>query len=85
MIKRADKRSCVVIWHKNGYDKEAEIQLNNQIVYKYIKFKDERLTELVEKSNQFFKSVKGSGTISEKDLQYFICKYKKQLVLVKCI
>ena len=36
MIKRADKGSCVVIWDRNDYVKEAEIQLSNQNVYKNV-------------------------------------------------
>ena len=76
MIKRADKGSCVVIWDRNHYVKEAEIQLCNQNVYKSVEFKDKILTELAEKSNYFFKSLRASGIISEKELQYFTYKYK---------
>ena len=71
MIKRADKGSCVVIWDRNDYVKEAEIQLSNQNVYKSVEFKDKILSELVEKSNHFFKSLKARGIISEKELQHF--------------
>ena len=74
MIKRADKGSCVVIWDKSDYVKEAEIELSNQNVYKSVEFKDKILTELVEKSNHFFKSLKTSSKISEKELQYFTYK-----------
>ena len=84
VIKRADKGSCVVIWDRNDYAKEAEIQLSNQNVYNSVEFKDKIPTELVEKSNHFFKSLKASGIISEKELQYFTYKYKKQPVLGKC-
>ena len=52
VIKRGDRGSCVVIWDRNDYVKEAEIQLSNQNVYKSVEFKDKILTELVEKSNQ---------------------------------
>ena len=41
------------------------------------------LAELVEKSNQFFKSLRASGLISEKNLQYFKYKYKKTISLGK--
>ena len=68
MKKRADKGSFVVIWDRNDYIKEAEIQLSNQKVYKSVEFKDKILTELVEKSNQISKSLKASGRISEKEL-----------------
>ena len=82
VIKRADKGSCVVNWDRNDYVKEAEIQLSNQNVYKSVEFKDKILTELVDKSNYFFK--RASGIISEKELQYFAnTKKKKKLVLVK--
>ena len=84
VIKRADKGSCVVIWDRNDYVKEAEIQLSNQNVYKSVEFKDKILTELVEKSYHFFKSLRTSGTVTEKELQYFTYIYKKQLALVKC-
>ena len=69
VIKRDDKGSCVVIWDRNDYIKEAEIQLSNQNVYKSVEFKDKILTELVEKSNHFFKSLKARGIILEKELQ----------------
>ena len=68
VLKRADKGSCVVIWDRNDYVQEAEIQLSNQNVYKSVEFKGKILTELVEKSNHFFKSLKASGIISEKQL-----------------
>ena len=83
MIKRADKGSCVVIWDRNDYVNGAEIQLNNQNVYKSVEFKDKILTELAEKSNHFFKSLKASGILSKKDLQYFTYKYKKTTSLEK--
>ena len=83
VIKRADKGSCVVIWDRNDYVKEAEIQLSNQNVYKSVEFKDKILSELVEKSNHFFKSLKARGIISEKELQHFTYKYKKTTSLGK--
>ena len=33
VIKRADKVSLIVIWDRNDYVKEAEIQLSNQNIY----------------------------------------------------
>ena len=64
MIKKDDKGSCAVIWDRNAFVKEAEIQLRNQNVHKNVEFKDKILTELVEKSNRFFKSLKASSIIS---------------------
>ena len=46
VIKRADNGSCAVIWDRNDYVKEAEIQRSNQNVYKNVEFKDKTLTEL---------------------------------------
>ena len=90
--KRADNGSFVVIWDRNDYIKEAEIQLSNQKVHKSVEFKDKILTELVEKSNQISKSLKASGRISEKvfyilyiqALVFYIQIQKKHLVSVKC-
>ena len=83
VIKRDDKGFCVVIWDRNDYVKETEIQLSNQNVYKSVEFKDKILSELVEKSNHFFKSLKARGIISEKELQHFTYKYKKTTSLGK--
>ena len=83
VIKRADKGSCAVIWDTNDYVKEVETQLSYQNVYKSAEFKDKVLTELVEKNNHFLKSLKASGIISEKELQYFTYKYKKTTSLGK--
>ena len=83
MIKRADKGSCAVIWDRKNYVKKAEIKLSDQNVYKSVEFKDKILSELVEKSNHFFKSLKARGIISEKELQHFTYKYKKTTSLGK--
>ena len=68
---------------RSDYVKEEEVQLSNQNVFKKVEFKDKILTALVEKSNHFFKSLKASGIISEKELWYFTCKYKKTTSLGK--
>ena len=38
VLKRADKVSCVIICDRNDYDKEAEIQLSSQNIYKSVGF-----------------------------------------------
>ena len=83
VIKRTDKGSSVVIWDRNDYVKEVEIQLSNQNVYRSVEFKGKILMELVEKSNHFFKSLKTSSIILGKELQYFTYKYKKATSLGK--
>ena len=60
MIKKADKGSGVVIWDRNDYPKEAEIELSNQNAYK--------MSSLKKKKHDFFKSLRASGIISGKEL-----------------
>ena len=60
MIKKVDKRSGVVIWDRNDYAKEAEIEISNQNAYK--------MSSLKKKKHDFFKSLRASGIISEKEL-----------------
>ena len=77
MIKKADKGSCVVVWDRNYYIKEAEKQLNDTNVYKDVYFKDKLLKELVRTSNKLFQNLKAKGKISDKQLKYFTYQYKK--------
>ena len=83
MIKKADKGSCVVVWDRNYYIKEAEKQLNDTNVYKDVYFKDKLLKELVRTSNKLFQNLKAKGKISDKQLKYFTCQYKKVSNLCK--
>ena len=71
VIKKADKGSCVVIWDRYDYIKEAESQLKNEEVYKKVSFKQDMLCDLVIQSNGFFKNLRQSGCITEKELKYF--------------
>ena len=77
VIKKADKGSCVVIWDRNDYITEVESQLKNKLVYKKVSFKQDKLCELVTKSNGFFKDLRRSVCITEKELKYFSYEYKK--------
>ena len=77
VIKKADKGSCVAIWDRNDYITEAESQLKNELVYKKVSFKKGMLGDLVTKSNGFFKDLRRSGCITEKELKYFSYEYKK--------
>ena len=77
VIKKADKGSCVAIWDRNDYITEAECQLKNELVYKKVSFKKDMLGDLVTKSNGFFKDLRRSGCITEKELKYFSYEYKK--------
>ena len=77
VIKKADKGSCVVVWDRNDYIAEAEKQLNNKSVYKNVTFKEKILQDLAETSNNIFKSLRGKGKITEKQLKYFTIAHKK--------
>ena len=46
LIKKADKGSCVVVWDSEGYIAEASKQLNDDSVYKSVKFKDKILKDI---------------------------------------
>ena len=52
-------------------------RVKNELVYKNISFKQDMLCDLVTKSNDFFKDLKQSGCITERELKYFNYKYKK--------
>ena len=46
-------------------------------MYRDVNFKSKILQELAETSNDIFKNLKRKGTITEKELQYFIINHKK--------
>ena len=77
VIKKADKGSCVVVWDREDYIAQASKQLNDESVYKSVKFKDKIPQYLVEKSNGIFKGLKQKGKITEKQLKYFTIEHKK--------
>ena len=54
VIKKADKGSCVVVWDREEYIAQASKQLNDESVYKSVKFKDKIPQYLVEKSSGIF-------------------------------
>ena len=66
MIKKADKGSCVVVWDRNDYIKEAEKQLNDTNAYKDIFLNSKLLQEVVVTSNRLFQNLKAKGKISDK-------------------
>ena len=65
------------MWGRNGYIAEREKQLNNKSVYKNVTFKEKILQDLAETSNNIFKSLRGKGKITEKQLKYFTTAHKK--------
>ena len=66
VIKKADKGSCVVVWHRWDYIKVAEKQPRDSTVYKKINYNKKILSQLVDSSNKYFKELNSSGYISYK-------------------
>ena len=83
VIKKADKGSSVVVWDRNDYVMEAEIQLSDANVYKDVSFNEKMLQDLVGTSNKLFQNLKSKGKISDKQLKYFTYEYKKATNLGK--
>ena len=77
VIKKADKGSCIVVWDRADYLREAEKQLSDKKVYKEVQFKKQMLSILVDTSNNFFRGLKTKRFIAEKELKYITYKYKK--------
>ena len=83
VIKKTGKVSCVVVWNRNDYIKEAEKQLNDTSVYKDLSFIDRLSQELVATSNKLFQNLKANGKINDKQLKYYTYQHKKVTNLSK--
>ena len=83
VIKKADKGSCIAVWDRNDYLREAEKQLKDQNVYRKLDLKDKTLSQLADCSNRFFRNLKMKGHIMEKELKYFSYEFKKSCNLGK--
>ena len=57
VIKSADKGSCVVIWDREDYLKEADRQLSDNKIYRDVEYSKNMLSSLVDKSNKIFQSL----------------------------
>ena len=73
----------MVVWDHNSYIAEAEKLLNNKSVYKNVIFKEKILQDLAETSKNIFKSLRGKGKITEKQLKDFTIAHKKAVSLGK--
>ena len=69
VIKKADKGSCVVVWDRWEYMKEAQKQLGDSTAYKEIHYNKKILSELVDSSNKYFKKINSTGYISYKEMK----------------
>ena len=58
VIKKAKKRSSVVVWDREDYIAEAERQLGDATVYKDVVFQEKMLQDLAETSNKLFRNLK---------------------------
>ena len=83
VIKPADKGSCVAVWGKLDYLAEAENHLKDNNTYQDVKFRDDDLVKLVEKSYQMFKQLLSKQNISSSDFKYLSYNYNKSTNLGK--
>ena len=84
IIKPVDKGSCVVVWDHEDYLTEGYKQLNDESIYVDVKHSnDKTLSDLIEKSNNFFKCSNKKKIISERELKYFPYSFKNTSCLGK--
>ena len=75
VIKKADKVSCMVVWCKDDYIKEAKNQLKDNTIYKDVNLKETVLSDLIDESNKFFKIV---NALWKKNSNTFPINLKRQ-------
>ena len=74
----------MVAWDREDYLAEGYKQLNDESIYVDIKHStDKTLSDLIEKSNKFFKRLNRKKIISEKELKYFSYSFKNASCLGK--
>ena len=83
VIKKGDKGSCVVVWDRWDYLKEAEKQLGDSTVYKETNYNKKILSKLVDSSNKYFKKLNSGGYNPHKEVKYFTSEHKKACNLGK--
>ena len=83
VINGACKGFSVVVWYRSDYLHEASRQLQDQNIYKDVKFNENILTDLITKSHKMFKHLCSHKLISEKELKYFTYNFKKATNLGK--
>ena len=83
VIKKGDKGSCVVVWDRWDYIKEAEKHFGDSTVYKETNYNKKILSQLVDSSNKYFEKLNSSGYNSYKEVKYFTYEHKKACNLGK--
>ena len=67
----------MVVWDRTDYILEDEKHLKDKWVYEEVKFNENIVIGLVEKSNKIFHRLHSHRLISESELRHFIYKFKK--------
>ena len=67
VMKKVDKDYCKVVWDRVDYIADAERQIGDVIVYKYVVFKEKLLQDLAESSNKLFRNLKVKGKSQKKN------------------
>ena len=75
IIKEADKGSCVVIWDRNDYLKEAEVQLGDENVYEHLS--GDAVSPLIKTVKTCLAKIDNRGDISREILDYFLVNNPK--------
>ena len=84
IIKPAGKGSCVVVWDRGDYLAEGCSQVNDESNYVEVTHYNYKiLSNLIEKSNNFFKRLNKKKIISEREFKYFSYGFKNASCLGK--
>ena len=75
IIKEADKGSCVVIWDRDDYLKEAEVQLGDENVYEHLS--GDAVSPLIKTVKTCLAKIDNRGDISREILDYFLVNNPK--------
>ena len=59
-----------------NYLSEAEKQLSDKNIYKDVFFNEKIFRDLVETSSKMFLNLKRKGSVSEKEIKYFVYDYE---------
>ena len=73
----------LIVWDKLDYLVKAENHLKDKNTYQDVKFGDDVLVTLVDKSNEMFKQLLSKQNISSSEFKYFSYNYKKSTNLGK--
>ena len=74
----------MVLWDRESYLAEGYKQINDESIYVDVKHSnDKTLSDLIEKSNNFFKRLNRKKLISDKELKYFSYSFKNVSCLGK--